>query len=322
VSYDAGGTAYLSTLLNDRTFAKASAVEVSSSTTGGASWAPAQVVQADAGGPWNDAPSVTGDATLSNTAYVTWQRTAVNPDTGVVERPAMLSGTSDGGRHWSTPRAVITPAAGRLLVGDQIVSLPTGFGPDSGTLLLFHGEMPLTQDSEDIYVSRSIDHGASWSPPQPVVTGLPGVTRAFTAAAGSGHRVHLMLLTPDGALKLATSSTAGRTWGTPATVVDGANAPTDWNFAATRDGTLGLLFSDKRNNTAGATDTPVADVWLRTSADDGASWQERHLAGPFQRAADGLFAGLAALPDTSLGAAYVLGPPYADPTDVFFSRQP
>ena len=60
------------------------------------------------------------------------------------------------------------------------------------------------------------------------------------------------------------------------------------------DGTIGVLYYDMRNDTADPA-TLLVDAWLTTS-NDGVTWSERHVAGPFDfnqapTAEGGLFIG-------------------------------
>ncbi len=73
------------------------------------------------------------------------------------------------------------------------------------------------------------------------------------------------------------------------------------------DGAIGVTYYDFRNHVAGDATTLLTDCWLTVST-DGVTWQESHVAGPFDFAtapfAEGLFLGdYQAL--TSIGNTFV-----------------
>jgi len=95
------------------------------------------------------------------------------------------------------------------------------------------------------------------------------------------------------------------------------------------DATVGVLWFDVRHFTPGSARLDT-DVWFSTSRNRGASWTERHAAGPFDlRSAPGGslgpfigdYMGLVGLPD-GFAAVFIQAKPQSrnGPTDVFFSR--
>jgi hypothetical protein len=91
-------------------------------------------------------------------------------------------------------------------------------------------------------------------------------------------------------------------------------------LAVAGDGTVGFSYTDDRDATAQNPDT--RDVWFAYSKDQGQTWKDFHVAGPFDLAADSsFFHDTAGLPD-GFGTVFLQGVPQASDgaTDVFFSR--
>jgi hypothetical protein len=120
---------------------------------------------------------------------------------------------------------------------------------------------------------------------------------------------------------------AGATWSAPAQInaVPGVQAflPT---VTVRSDGTIAVTYYDMRSDTANPS-TLLVDAWLATSR-DGATWSERHVAGPFDLdtapiAEGGLFIGdYQGMASAGNDVAAIFVKTNADPanrTDVFAS---
>src|SRR5581483_4758232 len=115
------------------------AMQVSRSKDGGATWSDPVTLQRDSGNAFNDKESLTADPTdpTGRRVYLVWDR-LVGPEVpgtaGVVpgvplvpERgPAWFARTLDGGTTWEKPRPIFDPGPGEQTIGNQIVVLPDG----------------------------------------------------------------------------------------------------------------------------------------------------------------------------------------------------
>jgi hypothetical protein len=176
VSFDAGGRLYQSSLSVDSAAFNVSAVLVSTSLDGGATWnVPVTVNRDDDPLNFNDKETITGDWTQPNNAYVVWLRGAIPGDNRSLESLSrsstafrgqpMFSKTSDGGATWSTPVAML----GNQNVytqGNQITVLPDGTLVNVfAALFKGSGTQPLQANQVFMAVTRSEDGGQHWSTP-------------------------------------------------------------------------------------------------------------------------------------------------------------
>jgi hypothetical protein len=167
------------------------AVQVSKSTDGGATWsAPTTLIQTDAppgtdpADLANDKEMVIADPKNSNNVYVVWDRLNhpsdlqnFNAAHGVPFREDMMfARTTDGGATWigSNGPAAVTgfPAsditnfqANESAFGNEIVVLPDANGTlvDIFTDATGSGKQATQADHNVLGVMRSTDHGATWS---------------------------------------------------------------------------------------------------------------------------------------------------------------
>jgi hypothetical protein len=68
---------------------------------------------------------------------------------------------------------------------------------------------------------------------------------------------------------------------TATTTGQGCSHPATPNLAVAADGTVGITFYDHRRDDPSNSPAKVTDLWFRYSADKGETWQEQHVAGPF-----------------------------------------
>jgi hypothetical protein len=279
-----------------------SAVFVARSTSAGSGWdAPVALVSdssaAGAAGPFyfNDRDSITADP-KSDAVYVVWDRVTSDLTASV---PAWIGRTLDGGAHWTTA-VLYDPGAGNQTFNNQIVLLP------DGTLLDFFTLLSGGTFSGSLQVVRSSDQGLTWSTvPVKVADVAPiGTTNPITQGSirdssfmaqvavdpASGTIAVVwqqyfnpagMMVTNDG-IALALSTDGGKTW--PAT-------PSQVNFDKTvaafsptvrflTGGVLAITYYDLRDFKTGST-VLSTDAWLTESTDQGATWHELRVTGPF-----------------------------------------
>lgn len=315
-------------------------VQVSRSTNGGLSWEkPVPVAAQHVTGGIAAAPATPGTAYLVTTAS--------EPQGNAM----FLSRTADAGRTWSAPARIQTPL-GQSLVADKL------FAFADGALLLVCEQLPtrveqiLNRNAPSVLVAmRSADKGKTWSSPVKLSEiprrgfphdpeqGEPGGEQGRiltgevpTASAGPNGTAYVAwadVTAKDSArILLSKSADDGVTWSAPQSVVNVATQTFLPTLATTSDGTLGLTWLDFRNDKTSDTEL-TTDIWFAHSHDQGGTWRQTHLAGPFdmRRAPEhfghyvGFVQGLAALRD-GFGAAFIQTKPRAieGPSDVYFAR--
>jgi hypothetical protein len=311
VDYGPEGTAYTMALsFSGAIFAadSASAMLVSRSTDGGATWAAPVALIRDGADFFNDKNSLTADPVAPGHVYAVWDRLARNGG-----GPTLFARSTDAGQTWEAARTIYDPVAPSQTIGNRIVVLPTG--AERGTLvnLLVQIDTVGGTSRSRLAVIRSADRGLTWGAP----IFIADLRSVGTSDAPSGRTIRdgslvpAIAAGPDGqlwvawqdarfntgardAIVVSRSADGGRSWSAPLAVnrVAGAAAflPT---LAVRADGVVGLLHYDLRSNTAEAA-TLFADAWLLTTR-DGVTWAETHVAGPFDMAfapdAGGLFVG-------------------------------
>lgn len=338
ISLGADGVAYLSSLVAPP---GSVANAISTSRDGGYHWrAP---LRRDAG---DDFPQLVADPTARGRAYVTYSNyTGVClpgqcvPVTGRVK----FSRTVDGGHSFSSPTIVDAPPPETFVLSRLTVLA-------DGSLLDVYGEAPVAavvtgSGTLAVHAVRSTDKGRTWSSPVSVGTiQLTNVTDPdngnvlvphccpFAVADGPNGLAYVAWVdigSKSTRLRIARSSDDGRSWRAPLTAATIGAQAFDPAVAAERDGTVGLLWYDFRNDRPGDSRL-TADVWFAHSHNRGASFAQTHLAGPFDMrgapragapAVLGDYHALAAMPH-GFGATFAQAKPRAKdgPSDVFFAR--
>lgn len=262
-------------------------------------WSAATSVQPD-DGSYYDKPTVTADPSVPGRAYAVWgRRSGPSGASGL----SLLSTTADGGKTWSRPVTIYDPGSvpyPQWSHGDTISVLPDGTLLDVFGLMnnspFFSSSAPLP---DAVMAMRSSDGGKTWSAATKIAdvpsrmasdddTGNPQ-TRIITlpipsVAVDSHGRIFVAWhQNPDptsGRIVMSASTDDGRSWSAPAPIdASGAQAflPA---ISISRSGTIGVIFYDTRHDVPGSGKL-TTDLWFAQSHDLGRTWQQTHVAGPF-----------------------------------------
>jgi len=338
VTFAPDGTVYQSSLsFNGEVLAtgSSSAILVSRSTDGGATWSNPITLISDGAIFFNDKESITADSTDARLVYALWDRLVSGGG------PTYFSRTTDGGITWEVAHSIYDPGANSQTINNQVVVLSDGTLIDFFTRLDTPANAPATAT---LAIIRSPDKGVSWSAPivispvQAVGTFDPETHAqirdgAILGSIAAGPHGELAAVWQDSrfsggmrdGVAFSRSLDGGLTWTTAVRVNAIAGVPAFVPAVTIRaDGTYGVSYYDFRSNTADPS-TLLTDYWLARST-DGITWLESHITGPFDLAiapsAGGLFLGdYQAL--TSIGTVFLpfyvqtnTGNP-ANRTDVF-----
>ena len=348
------GVFYLSSLARDSARSSSDSerryrIYLSRSTDGGATWTPPNLIQS-ADGYYHDKEWIAADPAMPGRLYAVWDRYSNVRSPGSVTdatQQAMFSRSDDGGTTWSPARIIFdeplrnTFTSGLAALGGGSVVFPFKRGNGSDTF------PPGLQVDEEIYAMRSGDGGSTWSTPVQIAS----VPQRSNSEEGDvkGHVSPTAAVAPDKSIYVAWHTTAvdspttriliarsrdrGATWSDPI-VVRRLDAEAFMPYPAVADdGTVGVIWFDLRNDREGD-EALTGDWWFAHSHDGGQTWEETHLAGPFDmrtavRTMSGTPAGLfigdyfgmTAVPD-GFAAAIVQPKPQAavGPSDVFFAH--
>lgn len=308
VTFAPDGTVYQSSLsFNGDVLAlgSSSAILVSRSTDGGATWSNPATVIRDGQSFFNDKDSITADSNDARLVYAVWDR--LDSET---HGPSYFGRTTDGGITWEVARSIYDPGANSQTINNQVVVLPDGTLVDFFTQLNTPQNAPATAT---LAIIRSADKGVTWSPP--IVISPVQARGTFDpetrAQVRDGATLGSIAVGPHGELAavwqdsrfsggvrdgvaFSRSLDGGLTWTTAVRVNSAPNVPAFVPTVAIRgDGTYGVSYYDFRNNTADVS-TLLTDYWLARST-DGITWLESHITGPFDLAiapnSGGLFLG-------------------------------
>jgi photosystem II stability/assembly factor-like uncharacterized protein len=322
VSFDAAGRAYQIGLpIIDGSLAGESAVTASYSTNGGVSWsAPVDLTRDDPAtdpGVFNDKQSITADPLHAGRAYATWIQGNLPGENISFAKlthafsyrgAPMFSRTTDGGQTWSAPRPMTN--ANVYAQGNQIAVLPDGTLVDVMAILFKGAGVQPNLNGVYMAVMRSRDGGLHWSNPTQIgkirtvaesADGQPLRVGDYLPDIAVDRRSGALYVTwadglggPTNQIVLSRSTDGGRHWTAPQ-AVSHHPAAQSFNHAVTvaNDGDLAVLYYDiARNDSAPGIPT---DVYLRHSADGGATWSTPQLVTQFDLAnapvARGLFVG-------------------------------
>ena len=273
-----------------------SAVLASRSIDGGNTWSPPATVIRDSAAPFNDKESITADPLAPGIAYATWDR--LEPSG---HGPSWFSRTTNGGETWEPARPIYDPGGRNQTLNNQIVvSAPAGGAITVFDIFTEFDVDPNNAITTHLALVQSTDRGVTWSGPT-VISSLRAVgtrdPQNFARELRDGANIAQFASGPSGVLvgvwqdsrfsggardgiAFSRSADQGRTWSAPVQInrVPGVAAflPA---ISFRSDGAIGVLYDDMRNDTADAS-TLLVDTWLATSQ-DGVTWAERHVLGPF-----------------------------------------
>jgi hypothetical protein len=308
------------------------AVVASRSRDGGRTWAqPTTVAPAQTG---NDTDSVTASPTLAGHAYLMWATWDHSYSVPMTANALRFSRTTDAGDTWSPAVTVHEPAPTAIDFSGHVLVLP------SGELLAVWVNADLGSGLGTLMASRSGDEGATWDaavavavqpvgafedPESGVELPQPGFTSPAIAPDGTVYIASEGSTSPtSGAITVSQSRDGGRTW-TSSPLPDVSAFAFEPAIAVDARGDLGLVWYDLRDDRPGDAELSTGVRFAR-SADRGATWQQEHLAGPFDlRTAPahrlGEYQGLAGLARGFVGVVTVTAPLAQDgPSDVVVVR--
>ena len=306
------GIAYqIGIAFNGETFAanSSSAVLASRSTDGGRTWSDPATLIRDGVAPFNDKESITADPFTPGFAYATWDRLDQSGN-----GPSWFARTINGGQSWEPAKPIYDPGGRNQTLNNHIVVTANAA---THTLYDFFTEFDTVGNTTTphLAVIRSIDFGATWSaastvsnlraigthdPQNPARELRDGANIASFAGGPNGELVGVWQDSrfSGGAregIAFTRSIDGGTTWSAPVQVNGVPAVQALLPAVAVRpDGTIGVLYYDMRNDTTDPA-TLLVDAWLTTS-NDGVTWSEQHVAGPFDfnqapTAEGGLFIG-------------------------------
>jgi hypothetical protein len=333
VTISPAGVAYESAITFDVSTGH-QAMVVSRSRDGGSTWSSAVPLTKDNSfDVILDKDSITADPGRPSDAYAVWDRLSglSNPTNKTFRGPTYFSRTTNGGLSWEVARVIYDPGAAAQTFGNQIAVLPNGDLVDMFTLF------PDAGPRMDVAVIRSTDEGRTWSTPTiinslqsvPVTdpkTGTQLRTGDIVPAVGVDSKSGTLFVTWQDArfghgtvdgIVLSRSGDGGRTW-SPPTQVNSVHSVQAFTPAinVNSDGTVGLLYSDFRNDTTNP-GVLFTNYWLARSGNGGRTWSEKQVGGTFDflKAPD-LFLGdymslsaslepLVAIPNPSAGVGHI-----------------
>ena len=298
VSFDKAGRAYQVGLpIVDGSLTGESAITVSTSADKGVDWSDPVDVTRDFdpnGLVFNDKQSITANPYIANHAYVTWIQGNLPGENHSFSKLAhafsyrgapMISRTTDGGAHWSTPQAMTN--ANLYAQGNQIVVLPDGTLLDVQAILFKGAGIQPNLNGVYMTVMRSTDDGVHWSSPSQIAKlGTVGVS-ADGQPLRVGDYLPDITVDPNGGdvyvtwadglggatnkIVMVRSSDGGQHWTAPK-IISHHDSAQSFNHAITvaHDGEVAALYYDTARNTA-ARGIPT-DVYIRHSGDHGTTW--------------------------------------------------
>ena len=295
VDFGPDGTAYFAALAFNKSNSDTAEL-VSVSTTDGRTWgSPIAVIRENVPDVSDERPAVTADPTRAHTAYLVWDRHRSAPASEAAGA-VFFGRTTDGGKSWSTARAIYETPIGMQTSANQVVVMP------NGDLVNVFNELGLDTGShhprhDRIAVIRSADGGLTWSKPTTLadssVAGVPDpqtgamirVGDSFTDIAVDPRPGTNTIYAVWGdsrfnrnrtqQIALAKSTDGGRTWGKPVPVStdQGAQAFVP-SVAVNTHGDVAVTYygftASKSQSRA-----LMTQYWITVSKDGGQTWTTR-----------------------------------------------
>jgi hypothetical protein len=300
LTQDRSGTMYLSSLGADLAPGfplsnPQTQVTVDRSADLGSRWLPVTAAQPEDGG-YYDKPSITADPQAPGKLYAVWaRRQGVTGASGV----SLFAQSSDSAKSWSTPRTIYDPGPvpPQWPHGNVITVLPHGALVDVFALANDSPYISSENLPDAEMASRSTNGGRSWSTAVKIADLPSRLPADGSSEADRLDAIPIPSVTLDrhgtlyvawhqnpsqtsGAIMIARSADGGRSWSEPAAAAAYGGQAFFPALANRPDGTLGLLWYDTRHDTPGDGKL-TTEVWFATSHDQGRSWHETHVAGPF-----------------------------------------
>ncbi len=300
VDFGPDGTAYFAALAFNKSNADTAEL-VSVSTTGGRTWGnPVPVIRENVADVSDERPAVSADPTRRHTAYLVWDRHRSAPASKAAGA-VFFSRTTDGGKSWSTARAIYETPVGMQTSANQIVVMP------NGDLVNVFNELGLDTGSQHprhdrIALIRSVDGGLTWSKPTTLATSsVAGVTDPQTAALiRAGDSFTDIAVDPRPGtntiyavwgdsrfarnqtqqIALAKSTDGGRAWSEPVTVsTDQGTQAFVPSVAVNDQGDVAVTYysfsADKSESRA-----LMTQYWIALSSNGGQTWSTRQQVTP------------------------------------------
>ena len=237
----------------------------------------------------NDTNAIAASPTLAGHAYLVWAKWDHTYQLPMTANFLRFSRTSDGGATWSPAVVIDKPGPTAIDFSGHILGLP------GGELLAVFVQADLVLGLGRLFAARSVDEGRTWQNPvevasQPVGqftdpdSGIelpqPGFFNAMLAPDGTIYAaLEASSSASAGAIRLVRSRDGGRSW-TTSMLPDVSAFAFEPAIAVDSHGTVGVSWYDLRNDRPGDAVLSV-DSWFADSDDGGTSWQQTHLAGPF-----------------------------------------
>ena len=294
VVFDTSGRVYIGAVAFDLGLgglALGGAIQVSTSTDGGRTFAaPSVVERSNSPTIFEDKPYLVADdnaaSPFAGSVYVTWTRFhfADRAATQFLESPIFFSTSHDGGKTWSTPKEIsgVNPAvctfSGTALPNDgscreDQFSSPV-VAPDGTIYVAFENDQAVNdgQFRNQYLVVKSADGGATWSAPIRASDVLTDGASDYPINVQGRQTLSNSQFRVNSAGSLAIDPTSG---------------------------SLFVTWSDNRNGTASSTNT---DVFVAGSTDGGTTWSRP--AAVSRAANDQFYPWAAVAPDGTLEVVY------------------
>jgi hypothetical protein len=353
VSISPDGTAHQLALSFDMSSGRR-AILASRSADGGRTWSAPAGLQVDTDSSFAlDKGSITADPKDVSAVYAVWDRLTqfnVNPPPPTATGPTWFARSIDGGNTWEAARSIYDPGADAQTIGNIVAVTADGTLLNVMLVITCNSNTSCAQHAA-IEVVRSADKGVTWSTPpvtvQPTVL-TAGVAKANTRIRTGGALPSIAVDAsngvayavwedsfnggnpPDG-IALSRSADGAQSWSAPPIQVNAVHAAQAFTpVVSAGGGRVAVSYYDTRNDNPTDLSHFMVNAWLAVSTDQGATWQETPLAGPFDMRtapfAEGYFLGDyqgIAWDGTSFLAYFAATTgTAADPTAILFRRGP